>query len=78
MPRSSNFRSSVGLGNGSQSLVQRQSVQKIFQRKLASELGAAMGREATFPEPDAHRSSFATYFPAPAGIVLGPENDDVE
>jgi hypothetical protein len=78
MSRSSNFRSSVGLGNGSQSLVQRQSVQEMFQRELASELGTAMGGEATFPEPDAHRPSFATYFPAPAGIVLGSENDDVE
>jgi hypothetical protein len=78
MPRSSNFRSSIDIRNGSQSLVQRQSVQEVLQRKLASELGTTMGREATFPEPDAHRPSFATYFPAPTGIVLGSENDDVE
>jgi hypothetical protein len=38
-----------------------------------------MGREAAFPQPDAHRRSFATYFPAPGALVVpGSGNSDVE
>ena len=79
MARSSNFRSSVGIRQRSRTSIQGQSIQELVQGMFSGELGTAIGRVATFPQPDAHGSSFAAYFPAPAVlIVLCSENDDVE
>jgi hypothetical protein len=38
-----------------------------------------MRREAAFPQSDAHRRSFATYFPAPGALIApGSGNGNVE
>ena len=78
MPRSSNFRSSVGIGKRSRYGVQRQSVQELFQGILSGQQGAAAGGEAAFAQLDAHGPPFSAYFPAPAPIIFCRENDYIE
>jgi hypothetical protein len=56
-----------------------QSIQEVFQGLLSRHVSRVMGREAAFPQLDAHGSSFAMYFPAPGVLIAARSgNDNVE
>jgi hypothetical protein len=64
---------------GSRTGLHGQSIEKIFQRLLSSQVRRAMRAEATLPQLDAHRFALAADLPIPAILIVpGSGNGNVK